>query len=169
MLSTDPTRWWTEFNRHAGIRTGAIVGDRGTTREFRDALLNPPAETRENPAVSKKVSRAIGSLECHRVRLGTGIAHICDRSDGPTAASAASAASLSREQQEFRMMSLVRLLGFTNLSCGCVTGHYRELATNREITYVEEKGSACDHHDHRRNHTLAPARFGMSAVTARAS
>jgi len=67
------------------------------------------------------------------------------------------------------MMSLVRLLGFTNLGCGCVTGHYRELATNREITYVEEKGSACDHHDHRRNHTLAPARFGMSAVTAKAS
>jgi hypothetical protein len=67
------------------------------------------------------------------------------------------------------MMSLVRLLGFTNLSCGCVTGHYRELATNREITYVEEKGSSCEHHDHRRNHTLAPARFGMSAVTARAS
>ena len=61
------------------------------------------------------------------------------------------------------MMSLVRLLGFTNLSCGCVTGHYRELATNREITYVEEKGSACNHHDHRRNHTLAPARFRMSA------
>jgi hypothetical protein len=72
-------------------------------------------------------------------------------------------------EQEFRMMSLVRLLGFTNLSCGCVTGHYRELATNRQITYVEEKGSACDHHDHRRNHTLAPARFGMSAVTAKAS
>jgi len=69
----------------------------------------------------------------------------------------------------FGMMSLVRLLGFTNLGCGCVTGHYRELATNREITYVEEKGSACEHHDHRRNHTLAPARFGMSAVTAKAS
>ena len=72
-------------------------------------------------------------------------------------------------QQDFGMMSLVRLLGFTNLSCGCVTGHYRELATNREITYVEEKGSACDHHDHRRNHTLAPARFRMSSVTAKAS
>lgn len=67
------------------------------------------------------------------------------------------------------MMSLVRLLGFKNLACGCVTGHYRELATNREITYVEEKGSACDHHEHRRNHTLAAARFGMTAVTAKAS
>jgi hypothetical protein len=44
------------------------------------------------------------------------------------------------------MMSLVRLLGFNTLACGCVTGHYREVATNREITYVEEKGSTCDHH-----------------------
>ena len=76
---------------------------------------------------------------------------------------------LSGHQQDSGMMSLVRLLGFTNLSCGCVTGHYRELATNREITYVEEKGSACDHHDHRRNHTLAPTRFRMTAVTAKAS
>jgi hypothetical protein len=67
------------------------------------------------------------------------------------------------------MMSLVRLLGFKNLSCGCVTGHYRELGTNREITYVEEKGTACDHHEHRRNHTLATARFRMPAVAAKAS
>lgn len=67
------------------------------------------------------------------------------------------------------MMSLVRLLGFRTLTCGCVTGHYREVATNREITYVEEKGHTCEHHTHRRNHTLAPARFGMGAVTAKAS
>lgn len=67
------------------------------------------------------------------------------------------------------MMSLVRLLGFRTLTCGCVTGHYREIATSREITYVEEKGPACEHQAHRRNHTLAPARFGMSAVTAKAS
>jgi len=67
------------------------------------------------------------------------------------------------------MMSLVRLLGFRNLSCGCVTGHYRELGTNREITYVEEKGTTCDHQEHRRNHTLATARFRMPAVTAKAS
>jgi hypothetical protein len=67
------------------------------------------------------------------------------------------------------MMSLVRLLGFKNLSCGCVTGHYRELGTNREITYVEEKGTACEHHEHRRNHTLATARFRMPAVAAKAS
>lgn len=58
------------------------------------------------------------------------------------------------------MSSLVRLLGFTTLSCGCVTGKYREVATQREITYVEEKGAACGHVSHRRNHTLAAPRFG---------
>ena len=41
-------------------------------------------------------------------------------------------------------MSLVRLLGFRTLTCGCVIGRYRELATSRELTYVEEKGPACD-------------------------
>jgi hypothetical protein len=56
------------------------------------------------------------------------------------------------------MMSLVRLLGFTTLNCGCVVGRYRELATSREVTYVEEKGRACEIHSHRRNHTVAPLR-----------
>ena len=67
------------------------------------------------------------------------------------------------------MMSFVRLLGFTTLGCGCVTGRYREIATNREITYVEEKGLTCECTGHRRNHTLAPARFSLSALSARAS
>jgi len=68
------------------------------------------------------------------------------------------------------MMSLVRLLGFTTLGCGCVTGRYREIATNREITYVEEKGMACDCTAHRRNHTLASTRRGSGGeLTARAS
>lgn len=67
------------------------------------------------------------------------------------------------------MMSLVRLLGFTKLACGCVTGRYREVATNREVTYVEEKGASCDHSSHRRNHTLATARLGVSVLTAKAS
>ena len=62
------------------------------------------------------------------------------------------------------MMSLVRLLSFTTLDCGCVTGKYREIATHREVVYVEEKGSGCAQHAHRRNHTLAPARFGTSAT-----
>ena len=69
-------------------------------------------------------------------------------------------------------MSLVRLLGFTTLSCGCVVGRYRELATNREVAYVEEKGHACDAHAHRRNHTLAAARtthYAPSIVGASAS
>ena len=52
-------------------------------------------------------------------------------------------------------MSLVRLLGFTTLGCGCVVGRYREVATNREVSYVEEKGKGCSTHHHRRNHTVA--------------
>jgi hypothetical protein len=52
-------------------------------------------------------------------------------------------------------MSLVRLLGFRTLTCGCVIGRYRELATNRELTYVEEKGMTCETLAHRRNHTVA--------------
>ena len=51
-------------------------------------------------------------------------------------------------------MSLVRLLGFTTLACGCVVGRYRELATSREVAYVEEKGKTCGSHHHRRNHTV---------------
>lgn len=52
-------------------------------------------------------------------------------------------------------MSLVRLLGFTTLTCGCVVGRYREVATSREVSYVEEKGKSCPSHGHRRNHTIA--------------
>lgn len=51
-------------------------------------------------------------------------------------------------------MSLVRLLGFQTLACGCVVGRYRELATNREVAYVEEKGESCDLHVHRRSQTI---------------
>jgi len=67
------------------------------------------------------------------------------------------------------MMSLVRLIGFTTLGCGCVTGRYREVATNREVTYVEEKGLSCDCSAHRRNHTLSPSRVTFAALSARAS
>ena len=52
------------------------------------------------------------------------------------------------------MGSFVRLLGFTTLGCGCTVGKYRELATNREMNYVEEKGNACKTHAHRQNHTI---------------
>jgi len=69
-------------------------------------------------------------------------------------------------------MSLVRLLGFTTLSCGCVVGRYRELATSREVAYVEEKGQTCDAHGHRRNHTIQTTRttaFAQQMATAKAS
>jgi hypothetical protein len=62
-------------------------------------------------------------------------------------------------------MSLVRLLGFRTLACGCVIGRYRELATSRELTYVEEKGSTCDQHGHRRNHTVAAERLAAMPAT----
>jgi hypothetical protein len=59
-------------------------------------------------------------------------------------------------------MSLVRLLGFRTLTCGCVIGRYRELATNRELTYIEEKGQACEMYGHRRNHTIATDRAAIT-------
>jgi hypothetical protein len=72
-------------------------------------------------------------------------------------------------------MSLVRLLGFTTLGCGCVVGRYREVATSREVAYVEEKGRACGSHHHRRNHTVAAERNalaepgGLTGLTSKAS
>ena len=69
-------------------------------------------------------------------------------------------------------MSFVRLLGFQTLACGCVLGDYRELATGRQLTYVEEKGADCEHPAHRRNHTIAAAHSTTLAavpVHARAS
>lgn len=53
-------------------------------------------------------------------------------------------------------MSLVKCLGFATLPCGCVIGRYREVASRREIVYVEEKGPSCEVHGHRRNHTVMP-------------
>ena len=72
-------------------------------------------------------------------------------------------------------MSLVRLLGFTTLGCGCVVGRYREVATSREVVYVEEKGSSCGSHGHRRNHTIAAAHLpgampmSVSSLVSKAS
>lgn len=63
-------------------------------------------------------------------------------------------------------MSLVRLLGFTTLGCGCVVGRYREVATSREVAYVEEKGHTCGSHGHRRNHTVAAERPAVSMPIA---
>jgi hypothetical protein len=76
-------------------------------------------------------------------------------------------------------MSLVRLLGFATLPCGCVVGRYREVGTNREVAYVEkkgrtgtnrevayveEKGRTCDTHGHRRNHTVPAERVAPVAL-----
>ena len=71
------------------------------------------------------------------------------------------------------MSSLVRLLGFTTLGCGCIVGRYREVGTSRELSYVEEKGKNCTSHWHRRNHTIMSERLGSSpaapALTSKAS
>ena len=55
-------------------------------------------------------------------------------------------------------MSLVRLLGFTTLTCGCVSGRYREVGTNREVSYIEEKGSFCVQTGHQRNQPVSADR-----------
>lgn len=55
-------------------------------------------------------------------------------------------------------MSLVRLLGFTTLGCGCVTGRYREVSSSREIIYVEEKGASCTQGGHQRNQPVSADR-----------
>ena len=64
------------------------------------------------------------------------------------------------------MGSVVRLLGFTTLGCGCIIGRYRDLATNRDVSYVEEKGNGCNTHGHRRNHTIADRSTGAPILTA---
>ena len=63
------------------------------------------------------------------------------------------------------MGGLVRLLGFTTLPCGCIVGRYRELPTNRDVNYVEEKGTNCQSHTHRRNHTVTE-RDGAPTLSA---
>ena len=68
-------------------------------------------------------------------------------------------------------MSLVRLLGFTTLTCGCVSGRYREVSTSREVTYIEEKGTSCGQAGHQRNQPVSENRVvhGFAANGARAS
>jgi len=61
-------------------------------------------------------------------------------------------------------MSLVRLLGFRTLACGCVVGQYREIASSRELAYVEEKSPACDLAGHRRNHTVTTDRTSAASA-----
>ena len=72
------------------------------------------------------------------------------------------------------MSNVVRILGFATMSCGCVVGRYRDVASTREVMYVEEKGAGCEQYGHRRNHTLIvprerPRAAGLSQrVAARA-
>ena len=61
-------------------------------------------------------------------------------------------------------MSVVRIIGFATLSCGCVVGRYRDVASTREVAYVEEKGLSCESPAHRRNHTVSPERGRHAAV-----
>ena len=63
-------------------------------------------------------------------------------------------------------MSLVRLLGFTTMACGCVSGRYREVGTNREITYIEEKGNSCAQANHQRNQPVSADRVAHGFASA---
>ncbi len=66
-------------------------------------------------------------------------------------------------------MSIVKLLGFENLGCGCLVGHYRDAGTVSIVTYVEEKAGACADVSHRRNHALVPRQRRASAPPADAA
>ena len=61
-------------------------------------------------------------------------------------------------------MPLFRLLGFATLECGCLVGRYREVADDRSVDYVEEKGRARACHEHQRNE-LMPDRAQAVATT----
>jgi hypothetical protein len=66
-------------------------------------------------------------------------------------------------------MSLVRLLGYHNLACGCVSGRYRDLGANREVSYIEEKGPACKDGAHQRNQPVSRDRVAHGFNATRAS
>jgi hypothetical protein len=57
------------------------------------------------------------------------------------------------------------------MTCGCVSGRYREVGSAREITYIEEKGAACAHPGHQRNQPVSADRVahGFQATDVRAS
>jgi hypothetical protein len=66
-------------------------------------------------------------------------------------------------------MSIVKLLGFETLTCGCVVGHYRDAGTISIVTYVEEKATTCGEPSHRRNHAVMSRRRRASAPAAAAA
>lgn len=61
-------------------------------------------------------------------------------------------------------MSIVKLLGFETLACGCVVGHYRDAGTISVVTYVEEKAATCGDVSHRRNHAVMGRRRQAAAA-----
>ena len=63
-------------------------------------------------------------------------------------------------------MSIVKLLGFETLNCGCVVGHYRDAGTISVVTYVEEKAETCADASHRRNHAVMARRQRAAAPPA---
>ena len=63
-------------------------------------------------------------------------------------------------------MSIVKLLGFETLDCGCVVGHYRDAGTISVVTYVEEKAATCGEGNHRRNHAVVSRRQRVAAPPA---
>jgi hypothetical protein len=75
---------------------------------------------------------------------------------------------LHAELWEFTM-SLVRLLGFKTLACGCVSGRYLEIGVTREVQYIEEKGAMCAEVGHQRNQPVSPARVAHGFKSMRAS
>ena len=66
-------------------------------------------------------------------------------------------------------MSLVRLLGFKTLACGCVSGRYLEIGVRREVQYIEEKGPACAEAHHQRNQPVSADRVAHGFNAMRAS
>ncbi|HVT46387.1 MAG TPA: hypothetical protein VHD57_01260 [Vicinamibacterales bacterium] len=64
-------------------------------------------------------------------------------------------------------MSVVRLIGFTTMSCGCVSGRYREVGSLRETTYIEEKGVGCAVAGHQRNQPVGAGRVAHGFESAR--
>jgi hypothetical protein len=69
-------------------------------------------------------------------------------------------------QQGVGIMSIVKLLGFETLGCGCLVGHYRDAGTVSVVSYVEEKAATCPDAGHRRNHAMVTRRRRAAAAPA---
>ena len=45
-------------------------------------------------------------------------------------------------------MSLLRMIGFASLSCGCLVGRYHNSSLDCELDYVDQKGQRCNLVEH---------------------